>query len=108
MSEVPQEIQCYFDAEKPCPLRAAVYAVSQAGATPQEAAASLSRPDQTRLQAMTDESGPTQDIRPGTCRTGPTRWTPFVGRMACNAASVHYIYRNGRPEQGTAPAYEQG
>lgn len=115
MSEIPEEIRCDFDAAKPCPLRAAVYAIEQARSAPEgehlspkeldalleETTAPLSKADLARFYAVTDPSGPSQDIRPGTCRTGPSRWVPLVGKKVCGAASVNYVRKSTVPPPET-------
>lgn len=123
MSEIPKEIRCDFDAEKVCPLRAAVHSVDQASGAPegermsteefdsalQTAAATLSKFDLGRFYAMIDPQGPKQGIREGTCNTGPARRTPLIGRVSCSSAIVNYVRRSGngrKPEASaqTAPA----
>ena len=59
--------------------------------TLQTAAATLSKFDLGRFYAMIDPQGPAQDIREGTCRTGPARRTPLVGKVSCSSAIVHYL-----------------
>ena len=118
MSKIPEAIQCDFDAEKPCPLRAAAYAITQLREAPEgehpspreceavidEAIAPLSKFDLARVYAMTDPSGPTQDIRPGTCRTGPARRTPLIGKEACGAAAINYVRESTVPPPPAPPA----
>ncbi|MGH7194899.1 MAG: hypothetical protein ACREJM_15395 [Candidatus Saccharimonadales bacterium] len=116
MSEVPKEIRCDFDAEKVCPLRAAVNAVEQVTGTPetermsteefdgtlQAAAAMLSKFDLGRFYAMTDPQGAKQGIREGTCNIGPSRWMPLIGKLSCGSAIVNYVRRgSSRKPAGT-------
>lgn len=116
MSELAEDIRCYFDPEKLCPLRAAVHMVQAAreapegermstneyGAVLERAAASLSKPDLERYYGMINEDKPTEDIRPGTCKSGPARRVPVFGKMTCGAAAVHYVSPNGRhPSNGS-------
>jgi hypothetical protein len=105
MSEIPEEIRCFLDAEKVCPLRSAVSTVRAMNAAPederpsmaeyedtlQEVTLGLSNSDRKRFYAMTDPDDISQDLRPGTCRSGPHRTVPLVGRMSCGAATVHYV-----------------
>lgn len=115
MPKIPEEIRCFADPEKPCPLRVATYAIETAWADSDEkpitvrereavldeAMASLSRADRPRLLAAIDPSGPTEVIRPGSCKTGPMRRVPFVGKEACNAAAIHIVAPHPMPYKGT-------
>ena len=117
MSEIPEEIRCDFDTEKVCPVRAAAYAIGQLREAPEgehpsprecetvidEAVATLSKSDLARVYAITDPSGQRQDIRPGTCRTGPARLIPFLGKESCGAATVNYVREAPVPPPTPAP-----
>jgi len=110
MSEIPQEVRCDFDVQRVCPLRAAAMVVNAMNGAPEnerppvqeyddalrQATEQLSKRDLERFYAMTEASGPTQDIRPGSCKSGPTRGVPLIGRTSCGSAIMYYVNGNGR------------